>query len=272
MGFALSLILASMLFLQYLIPIFILLVIGGLICARVIGRSGGEFSEDTKNYALILEGIIFGIVFDLMRFRYDWLINIFKFIALGTFFILFAVFYKRNLDEYTNDHLDDGPYMAIMRPSILYILAGCNFAIAINCIVEAFMGCSYFLVLLPLMVLFGVLLMIFSKADFDLLSTDSGVWNQLFAGIMLGFAYDLALFRVILSQDIAKLFIVCMMFLVTAFVIRKKIPTKMGIGGVSLDLESTKSRKKKTTSAREISFAEKKPRSKSSKSTSKKRR
>lgn len=272
MGFALSLILASMLFLQYLIPIFILLVIGGLICARVIGRSGGEFSEDTKNYALILEGIIFGIVFDLMRFRYDWLINIFKFIALGTFFILFAVFYKRNLDEYTNDHLDDGPYMAIMRPSILYILAGCNFAIAINCIVEAFMGSSYFLVLLPLMVLFGVLLMIFSKADFDLLSTDSGVWNQLFAGIMLGFAYDLALFRVILSQDIAKLFIVCMMFLVTAFVIRKKIPTKMGIGGVSLDLESTKSRKKKTTSAREISFAEKKPRSKSSKSTSKKRR
>ncbi len=269
-GFALSLILASMLFLQYLIPVFILLVISGFICARVIGRSGGEFSEDTKSYALILEGIIFGITFDLMRYRYDWMINIFKFIAIGTFFILFAIVYKRNLEEYTNNHPDDGPYMAIMRPSILYILVGCNFALAVNCIVEAFMGSAYFFVLLPLMVLFGVLLMFFSKADFDLLSTDSGVWNQLFAGMMLGFAYDLALFRVLLWQDIIKLFIVCMMFTITALFIRMKKPTKMGIGGISL--ESTKSKKKKSSSGVEISFAEKKPRRKSTKSTSKKRR
>lgn len=255
-----------------MIPIFILLVISGFICGRVIGRSGGEFSVDTKSYALILEGIIFGIVFDLMRYRYDWLINIFKYIALGTFFILFAVIYKRNLAEYSKDHFDDGPYFAIMRPSILYILAGCNFAIAINTIVEAFMGSSYFLVLLPLMVLFGVLLMIFTKADFDLLNTESGVWNQLFAGMMLGFAYDLALFRVILWQDIAKLFIVCLMFTVTALVIRMKKPTKMGVGDISLELESTKPRKKKSSVVGEISFAEKKPRSKSKKSTSKKRR
>ncbi|MHA1155055.1 MAG: hypothetical protein ACTSQK_03020 [Candidatus Heimdallarchaeota archaeon] len=271
-GFALSLILASILYLQYMIPIFILLVISGFICGRVIGRSGGEFSVDTKSYALILEGIIFGIVFDLMRYRYDWLINIFKYIALGTFFILFAVIYKRNLAEYSKDHFDDGPYFAIMRPSILYILAGCNFAIAINTIVEAFMGSSYFLVLLPLMVLFGVLLMIFTKADFDLLNTESGVWNQLFAGMMLGFAYDLALFRIILWQDIAKLFIVCLMFTVTALVIRMKKPTKMGVGDISLELESTKPRKKKSSVVGEITFAEKKPRSKSKKPTSKKRR
>lgn len=273
MGFALSLVLASMLYVQYLIPIFILLVIGGYLCGRVIGRSGGEFSEHTKSYALVLEGIVFGIVFDLMRYRYDWIINIFKYIAIGTFFILFVVIYKRNLDQYSIDHLDDGPHFAIMRPSILYILAGCNFAIAINCVVEAFMGAAYFLVLTPLMILFAVLLMFFSNGDFDLLSTDSGVWNQLFAGIMLGFAYDLLLFRVIVVQDIIKLFVVCVIFALTAIVIRKKKPTKMGVGDITLELEPTKSRKKKASSVvGEISFAEKKPRSKSRKSPSKKRR
>ena len=276
MGFAMSLVLASLLYVQYMIPVFILLVISGYICGRVIGRSGGEFSDKTKSYALILEGIVFGVVFDLMRYRYDWLINIFKYIAIGTFFILFAIIYKRNLEKYSEENTD-GPYMALMRPSILYILAGTNFAISINSIVEAFMGSAYFLVLLGLMVLFGVLLMVFSKADFDLLSTDSGVWNQLFAGVLLGFAYDLMLFRVILWQDLAKLFIVCVMFAITATVIRMKTPTKMGVGDIDLELEPTKTRKKEKGSkvVGEITLAEKKPKSKStktSKKSSKKRR
>ena len=269
MGFALSLVLASMLYVQYMIPVFILLVISGFICGRVIGRSGGEFSEETKSYALILEGIVFGIVFDLMRYRYDWLINIFKFIAIGTFFILFAIIYKRNLEKYSEEHFDDGPHMAIMRPSILYILAGTNFAIAVNSIIEAFMGSSYFLVLMGFLVLFGVLLMVFSKADFDLLSTDSGVWNQLFAGALIGFAYDLALFRVILWQDIAKLFIVTVMFAITASVIRMKTPTKMGVGDIDLELQSSKSKKKGEKGPPQISFAEKKPKKKSSTSSKK---
>ncbi|HUU76867.1 MAG TPA: hypothetical protein VMX55_00885 [candidate division Zixibacteria bacterium] len=276
MGFALSLILASMLFLNYLIPVFILLVISGYLCARVIGRAGGEFSEKAKNYSILLEGFMFGVVFDLMRFRYDWVINIFKYIAIGSFFILISVVLKRNLGKYSEASPEDGPYLGLMRPSILYILAGLNLAITINTVTEAFMGSAYFIATLPLLALFAILVMIFAKADFDLLDDESGVWNQLFAGAALGFAYDLLLFRIILWQDLVKLFVVCLVFVITAIVIRMKAPTKLGVGEISLELEDKKSRKKSDSKSKvvgEITLASKKSASgDSKKSSSRKKR
>ena len=273
-GFALSLILASMLFLNYLIPIFILLVISGYLCARVIGKAGGEFSEKAKNYSIILEGFVFGIIFDLMRYRYDWLINIFKYLAIASFLVLIAVVLKRNLEKYKEGYPEEGPYLGLMRPSILYILAGVNFAITINTVVEAFMGSAYFIATLPLLVLFAVLVMIFAKADFDLLDNESGVWNQLFAGGAIGFAYDLFLFRELLWQDLVKLFVVCIIFTITAIVVRMKTPTKLGVGEISLELEDKKPRKSTSKSkvVGEITLTERKSRSESTKSSSRKKR
>ena len=275
MGFVLSLVLSSMLYLNYLIPVFILLVISGYLCARVIGRAGGEFSEKAKNYSIILEGFMFGVVFDLMRFRYDWVINIFKYIAIGSFFILTSVVLKRNLVKYSESYPEDGPYLGIMRPSILYILAGLNLAITVNTVTEAFMGSGYFIATLPLLVLFAVLVMIFAKADFDLLDNESGVWNQLFAGATLGFAYDLLLFRVLLWQDIVKLFVVCLVFVITAIVIRMKAPTKLGVGEISLELEDKKPRKKSSSKSKvvgEITLSTKKSSKEDSTKPSKKKR
>ncbi|MFW9921690.1 MAG: hypothetical protein ACFFDW_00175 [Candidatus Thorarchaeota archaeon] len=272
MGFALSLILSSMLYLNYLIPVFILLVMGGYLTARVIGRGGGEFSENVKSYSIVLEGFIFGIVFDLMRYRYDWIINIFKYIAIGTFFILVSFVLKRNLDKYIADNPNDGPHLGLMRPSILWILVGMNFAITINSVIEAFLGSGYFIACMPLLVLFAILTMVFSKADFDLLQTESGTWTQLFAGATIGFVYDLALFRVLLWQDIIKLFVVCIIVVITGTVIRMKTPTKLGVGTVNLELDEKKDRKKKSNIVGEISLKPRTSGSESSKKTTSKKK
>lgn len=256
MGFALSLILASMLFLNYLIPIFILLVIAGYLTTRVIGRAGGEFSDKAKNYSIILEGFVIGIVFDLMRFRYDWLINVFKYIAIGTFFILMSFVLNRNLEKYSENYPNQETHLGILRPSILWILTGFNFALTINTIIEAYLGSGYFIGALPALVLFTVIVMFLSKAEYDLLDARSGVWVQLFTGAALGVGYDLAFFRVILWQDLLKLFVVSIILAITAGVIRMKKPAELGVGEVDIQLEDRK-RKKKSKVVGEISLKSK---------------
>ncbi|MBK5112931.1 MAG: hypothetical protein KGD59_14585 [Candidatus Heimdallarchaeota archaeon] len=244
MGFAFNIIVSYFLLLKALIPTFIVLVLSGILCSRVLGRAGGEFSEDAKNYSVLLVGFMFGLAFDLFRVRYHWYINVFKYIALGTFFILVAVFLKRNLENYTEDHPADGPHLGLFRPSILYVLAGFSFAIAINVVIETYLFNLFFFATLPALVAISILVTILSKADYDLLENESGVWTQLFSGAALGIAYDL-MFRVIIWQDLIKLVIIFAMFIITASVIRMKQTTRIDTRGTRLDLGAQKTKKKK---------------------------
>ena len=54
MAFAFNQVVSYFLSLRFMIASFIILVIGGYMCARVIGQAGGEFSEKVKSYSIIL--------------------------------------------------------------------------------------------------------------------------------------------------------------------------------------------------------------------------
>ncbi|MBN1330682.1 MAG: hypothetical protein JXA54_14505 [Candidatus Heimdallarchaeota archaeon] len=245
MAFAFNQIVSWFLALQYYIPSFIILVLSGYITARVIGRVGGEFSAGAKSYSILLEGFMFGLAFDLMRIRYDWFINIFKFIAIGTFFILIAMVFKRNLEKYTEQSPKDGPHLGLMRLPILYIIAGASFGLVICSITEAFLNSLYFIALLPFLLLVSIFVMITAKANNDLLDSESGVWQQLLAGGMLGVTYDLIMFRVIVWQDLLKVFIIFAIFIITASVVRMKEATIIKSDGIKLDFDSKKTKKPK---------------------------
>ncbi|NHK32850.1 MAG: hypothetical protein FK730_15995 [Asgard group archaeon] len=245
MAFAFNLIASYLLMLRFMIASFIILVIGGYICARVIGQAGGEFSDKVKNYSIILEGFIFGLTFDLLRYRYDWFINVFKHIAIGTFFILIATVLKRNLEKYEENHPTDGPHLGIMRLPVLYVLAGLNFGLTLSSIFSAYLNSYYFIATLPILVGVAIFVMISSKADHDLLSSDSGVWQQLFAGGALGLVFDLIFFKIVLWQDLLKLFVVFVIFVITGFVIRMKEATAIKTDSMQIDFDSKKSGKKK---------------------------
>ncbi|HUT81121.1 MAG TPA: hypothetical protein VMZ29_07955 [Candidatus Bathyarchaeia archaeon] len=245
MAFAFNQIVSWFLALQYYIPSFIILVLSGYITARVIGRVGGEFSTGAKSYSILLEGFMFGMAFDLMRIRYDWFINIFKYIAIGSFFILIAMVYKRNLEKYAEQSPKDGPHLGLMRLPILYIIAGASFGLVICSIVEAFLNSLFFIALLPFLLLVSIFVMITAKANNDLLDSQSGVWQQLLAGGMLGITYDLLLFRVLVWQDLLKAFIIFAIFVITASVVRMKEATIIKSEGIRLDFDSKKTTKPK---------------------------
>ena len=266
MAFAFNLIASYFLSIRFMIASFIILVIGGYLCARVIGQAGGEFSDKVKNYSIILEGFVFGLTFDLLRYRYDWFINIFKHIAIGTFFILIAMVFKRNLEKYQENHPADGPHLGLMRLSIMYILAGLNFGLALSSIFSAYLHSYYFIATLPILVGVAIFVMISSKADHDLLSSESGVWQQLFAGGAIGLVFDLIFFKIILWQDLLKLFIVFLIFAITGFVIRTKEATAIKTDKMQIDFDSKKSKKKKVVGTIELE-TKRKPKSTTTKKT-----
>lgn len=278
MAFAFNQIASYFLMLRFMIASFIILVIGGYICARVIGQAGGEFSDKVKNYSIILEGFVFGMTFDLLRFRYDWFINVFKHIAIGTFFILIAMVLKRNLEKYEENHPADGPHLGIMRLPILYILAGLNFGFTLSSVFTAYLNSYYFIATLPILVGVAIFVMVSSKADHDLLSSESGLWQQLFAGGALGLVFDLILFKIVLWQDLLKLFVVFVIFVIIGFVIRIKEASAIKTDSMQVDFDSKKPKKKKKvvgtieleTKGKPKSSTKKKP--PKSKSTSTKRR
>jgi hypothetical protein len=280
MAFAFNQIASYFLLLRFMIPSFIILVLGGYICARIIGQVGGEFSAGAKNYSIILEGFVFGMVFDLLRFRYDWFINVFKYIAIGAFFILIAMVFKRNLDKYKEEHPNDGPHLGLMRLPILYILAGVNFGLTASSVMFAFLDSLYFIASLPLLVGVAIFIMVSAKANHDLLDDESGVWQQIFAGVALGITIDLMLFKIITWQDLLKLFVIFVIFGVTALVIRMKEATVIKSDKADLKLASKKSGKKivgtitlePRKSAKSSTTRKKKSSSSKSKSSSKKRR
>ncbi|NHJ86019.1 MAG: hypothetical protein FK734_11195 [Asgard group archaeon] len=245
MGLAFNEIVAFFMGLTYMIPSFILLVISGYMCARVIGRAGGEFSPHAKSYSLLLEGFVFGLAFDMMRFRYDWFINVFKYIAIGTSFILIAIMFKRNVEKFTEQHPKEEPQLGFMRGSILYIIAGFCFALTVNSVVVAFLNFLFFAATLPLLLAIAIFVMITAKPNYTLLDDESGVWYQLLAGGMLGLMYDLIIFRVIVWQDLLKIFVVFAIFLITASVTRMKESSAISSEGIQLDLDSKKTKKGK---------------------------
>lgn len=267
MGFAFNIIVAYYLLVRSLIPSFIILVLSGILCSRVLGRSGGEFSEEAKSYSILLVGFMFGLAFDLFRIRYHWYINVFKYIALGTFFILISVFLKRNLETYSEEHPTDGPHLAVFRPSILYILSGFSFALTINSVIETYLFNLFFFATLPILVAIAIFVTITAKADYDLLENESGVWNQIFSGAAIGIAYDLIMFRVIIWQDLIKLVVVFALFIITASVIRMKQATLVDTRGTRLDLQAKKTKKKKGKIVGTIDLT---PREPKEKATSKK--
>ena len=267
-AFAFSELVAYFLQLQSLIPAFIILVLGGYICARVIGRVGGEFSVGAKTYSIILEGFVFGFVLDLLRFRYDFFINVFKHIAIGSLFILMAMVFKSSLQKYTEKNPTDGPHLGLMRNSILYIMAGFCFALAITSVLEAFLKNIYFVAALPLLLGIAILVMITAKADFDLLDDRSGAWQQLLAGAALGVIYDLLFFINWIWEDLIELFIMFAIVAITASVIRAKEATAIKSEGLKIDLESTKTKKKHGKVVGTIDLVRKQP----SESTQKKKK
>jgi hypothetical protein len=278
MAFAFNLIASYFLMLRFMIASFIILVIGGYICARVIGQAGGEFSDKVKNYSIILEGFVFGLTFDLLRYRYDWFINVFKHIAIGTFFILIAMVLKRNLEKYEENHPADGPHLGLMRLPILYILAGLNFGLTLSSVFSAYLSSYYFIATLPILVGVAIFVMVSSKADHDLLSDESGLWQQLFAGGALGLTFDLIIFKIILWQDLLKLFIVFLIFVITGFVIRMKKATAIKTESMRIDFDKKKpGKKKKVVGTIELETKRKpksttKTRTKSKSSSTKRRR
>ncbi|NHJ39681.1 MAG: hypothetical protein FK731_06570 [Asgard group archaeon] len=279
MAFAFNQMAYYFLTLRYMIASFIILVIGGYICARVIGQAGGEFSDKVKNYSIILEGFVFGMVFELLRFDYDFFINVFKYIAIGTFFILIAMVFKRNLEKYEEKHPADGPHLGIMRLSILYILAGLNFGLTISSVLTAYLNAYYFIASLPILVGVAIFVMVSSKADHDLLSSESGLWQQLFVGGALGLLFDLILFKIVIWQDLLKLFVVFVIFVITGFVIRMKEATAIKTDSRLIEFDSKKpSQKKKIVGSIELEPKSKskitiaKKKSPKSKDSSKRRR
>ncbi|MHA1629099.1 MAG: hypothetical protein ACTSXO_05705 [Candidatus Heimdallarchaeota archaeon] len=245
LAFGFNQVVAYLLQVKFFIPSFLLLVLSGYVVARIIGRVGGEFSAGAKPYSILLEGFVFGLAFDLLRMRYDWIINIFKHIALGTFFILIALAFKSNLEKYTDKHPKDGPHLGLLRVSLLYIFAGVCFGFTINNLVEAFLQDLYFIALLPFLLTLAVLIMITAKADFDLLSDRSGTWQQLLAGGALGVTVDLLLFKIVTWRDLLNVFVVFAIFVITASVIRMKEATAISSEGVELSLPAKKGKKKK---------------------------
>ena len=159
-----------------------------------------------------------------------------------------------------------------MRPSILYILVGLNFAVAINVLAEAFLFSVYYIPLLILLAATGVFVIISSKADFDLLDEQSGMWAQIAAGATLGVAYDLIFFRVIIWLDLVKLFVAFLVFAITGFVVRMKKPTVMTATGDGVQLELASSSTKKTTKTRTSGTVSRKKTSSKSRSPTKKKR
>ena len=278
MGFAFNIIVSYYLLVRSLIPSFIILVLSGILCSRVLGRSGGEFSEKTKSYSILLVGFMFGLAFDLFRLRYHWYINVFKYIALGTFFILISVFLKRNLETYTEEHPTDGPHLGFFRPSILYILTGFSFALTINSVIETYLFNLFFFATLPILVVIAIIATITAKADYDLLENESGVWHQIFSGAAIGIAYDLIMFRVIIWQDLIKIVVVFALFIITGSVIRMKQATRVDTRGTRLDLQPRKTKKKKGKVVGTIDLTPREPKTKttskksSSSRSSKKRR
>ncbi|MHA1125373.1 MAG: hypothetical protein ACTSO7_05910 [Candidatus Heimdallarchaeota archaeon] len=246
LGFAFSLILAYFLQVYALIPLVIVFAVSGYLTVRIIGRAGGEFSHNTKTYSVILLGFLIGIAFDMIRLRYDWLLDTFKFIALGGLVILFAMVYKRNLEKYEDTHPGDGPHLGILRIPTLYIFAGINFAMVIVTIAEYFLLTFYFYALLPLLLGICVFLMFTVKGEYDLLHKEGSHWTQLFAGAALGVAGELMLFNIVFSIDLLELLVTCLIFLITAFVIRMKGDTDLDSDGISLELVSKKSKKPTT--------------------------
>lgn len=249
MGFSLSLIFAYFLQGLYLIPVFIILVIAGYLTARMIGKAGGELSEEAKSFAIILEGLVIGIAFDLIRLRHDWIINIFKYVALGSFFVLIALALRRNLEDYQEEKGKE-LQLGIMRPSVLFIFAGFSFAIGVAAIAEAFLFSGYYIPLLILLAACGLAAVITSSPDYNLLQEESSTWYQIMAGATMGVAFDLVIFRVVLWQDLLKLTVACLVFAVTAMVIRMKEPTTMPgeEEGFKLEFAGKKDSKKKSRS------------------------
>ncbi|MEA2071362.1 MAG: hypothetical protein U9O98_08735 [Asgard group archaeon] len=271
MGFALSVILGYMLALYSLIPVFLILVIGGYICARVIGKAGGELSVDAKSYSIILEGLVFGLTFELMRLRPDVFINIFKGIAIGSLYILMAIVLNRNLEQYQERKKVSTLELGIMRPSIMYIFAGFGFASTINALTQFFLGSSFFIVTLIVLIATGSVVAFTSKSEYDLLEKESGMWTQLFAGGTLGIAYDLIFFRITFIQDLIKLIAVCLLVGVLGFVVRiKDTETKVESEGIKLELAPKKSKKTQSRVAKEPSSRKKKSSSSSKYRTRKK--
>jgi len=246
MGFAFSLIAAYFLQVYALIPLIIVFAVSGYMTVRIIGKAGGEFSAKAKSYSVILIGFIVGLVFDMMRLRYDWILDTFKYIAIGGLVILFAMVYKRNLEKYEDAYPGDGPHLGILRVPVLYIFAGFNFALVICTLAEYYLLTFYFYALLPLLVGFCVFLMFTVKGEHDLLHPDGSHWTQLFAGATLGVGIELMFFNIVLTIDLLELLIVCAMFTITAFVIRMKGDTELGSDGIDLVLAPKK--KKKPTS------------------------
>ena len=266
MGFVFNIIVSYYLLVRSLIPSFIILVLSGILCSRVIGRAGGEFSDQAKSYSILLVGFMLGLAFDLFRLRYHWYINVFKYIALGTFFILVAVFLKRNLETYLDEHPSGSHHLGIFRPSILYILAGFSFALTINIVLETYLFNLYFFATLPILVVVVIVATWTAKADYNLLETESGVWNQIFTGAAFGIAYDL-MFRVIIWQDLLKLIVVFAMFIIAGSVIRMKQASRVDMKDSRLDLEARKTKKKKGKVVGTIDLT---PRDPKKKTTSKK--
>jgi len=245
LAFGFNQVVAYLLQVKFFIPSFLLLVLSGYVVARILGRVGGEFSVGAKSYSILLEGFVFGMAFDLLRMRYDWIINIFKHIAIGTFFILIALAFKSNLEKYTEQNPKDGPHLGLMRVSFLYIFAGVSFGFTINSLVEAFLQDLYLMALLPFLLTVAILVMVTAKADYDLLSDKSSTWQQLFAGGALGVTLDLLLFKVVMWRDLLNVFVIFGIFVITASVIRMKEATAISPGGMAIDLPAKKGKKKK---------------------------
>jgi hypothetical protein len=252
MGFSLSLIAAYFLGFYFLIPVFILMVICGYLTSRLIGRAGGELNENAKSFSIILEGFVFGLAIDLFRLRFDYIIDVFKYIALGSSFVLMAMTLKRHYETYLEEHSGE-LHPVIMRKSVLYLLAGLNFAITVNCLVAAFLNFNYYIPLLVGIIGLGVYLVFSSKAEHDLLASETRTWTQLFAGVTIGFAYDLLVFRGLIWQDILKLVVVTLTFGVIGHLIRSKDEEHEAMTsseGIKLELASKKEQQKSRVAKR----------------------
>jgi hypothetical protein len=246
LGFAFSIILAYFLQVYSLIPLIIVFAVSGYLTARIIGKAGGEFSSKAKIYSNILVGFLVGIAFDMIRLRYDWLLDTFKFIALGGLAILFAMVYKNNLQKYEDAYPGDGPHLGIFQVPILYLFAGANFALVIVTLAEYFLGTFYFYAELPLLLGVCVFLMFTAKGEHDLLHKDGSHWTQLFSGAALGIGYELMFFNIVYSIDLLELLVVCIIYVITAAVIRLKSDVETDPGGINLELESKKEKKPTT--------------------------
>jgi hypothetical protein len=245
MGFAFSLITAYFLGELFLIADFVLLVIVGITSTILIGRTGGEFSEETGPFAIVFEGLVLGLTFDLLRLRFEWIINLFRGIALGSLFVVMAWSLRRSLAKYTENNPTDGPYLGFMRESFLFILGGFCFATSVNSLSQYFLSRNFFIATLIVLIASAIYVMFSASGDTDLFSSDSGVWHQLFVGASLGLIYELIFVRSFLWQDLLKMFVVFMVTTLTAFIVRGKSSTQLDSSGIQLELSSKKPKKQK---------------------------